>query len=211
MAAIEADGQLLEHLQNCAGCAADAAAAKNLQRLLECARPDDTHNIIPIEENRERIEARVAAGKDEGKISHPSTSKYRRARRYVLSFGTMLAVAILAILTLIPFKYNRVVGYEIALDGVDKELAWDIERICDMLFNLGLDDAVVDVYGCEATCSLLIVDIKTEEEAQRVVAAFTEIDPANLNSNVIPIRAVKSATLLDQANETLLRRGADIN
>jgi hypothetical protein len=133
------------------------------------------------------------------------------ARRPVPAFGTFMVVTVLVLLTLVPYKFTRTIGYEISFDGVNKELADDVGRICDMLFALGLENADVDVLGCDTTCSLLIVDLKSEDEVELVIAAFYQVDHDNLSTNVIPVRTSKTGTLLDKANETLLNKELDID
>jgi hypothetical protein len=208
--AVEADKQLIDHLQNCPDCARDAVAGNVLNRLFVSASTDDTLDMIPLAQNRTRIEA-LASNKDGRKTFSKTTIGKDRKRRPILSFGTIIAAALLLVLTLVPFKYNRIVGYEIAFDGVNKELGVDTERICDMLFDIGLNEADIDDLVCDTTCSMIIIDLKTKEEVRQVIAAFTAIDHVSLVTDVMPVRTIASGSLLDHANETILKRGAEVN
>lgn len=205
------DRELREHLETCPGCARDAAAARFLRRLLEAAAHDDDAGIMPITMQQSRVKARAADRPARGIIPVMAACAHALKKFPRPAYTVVLTVVVLALLTLVPFRYNRTVGYEIAFDGVDKELADNVEQICDMLFTLGLDNANVDVLGCDTTCSLLIVDLKSPEEVQRVITEFHRINPATLTSNVIPVQTSATGTLLDRANETLLRRQHENN
>lgn len=222
---IESDRELMEHLRGCSACARDLKADETLSRLLTAAGVDDTSRILPLEQQKTRVIAR--AGKISGRSKNlgaillgPLGILFRKP---ALGFGTFLAVVVLAVIVLVPFQFHRTVGYTITMNGVDMELAGDIERICGMLMNLGLEDALVDIIGCDTTCSntqvhecdttcsLLIVELKTREEAERVVAAFASVDSDDMTTSIRPVRTSTTRTLLDHANDALLQRHSDIN
>ncbi|MCP4569938.1 MAG: hypothetical protein GY841_20350 [FCB group bacterium] len=196
------DRQLQDHLHHCPQCAREAKAVKALRHMLDSARENIAADFRPMAEQKELVSRRVDTGRTGNGHSRLSP---------VVGFGLAAVLTVITFLTLIPFNYTRTVGYEIAFDGVDKELADDVEGICDILFSLGLDQADVDILGCDSTCSLLIVDLKSPEEVEKVIAAFTDIDPSRLTSNVIPVQTRASGTLLDQANETIRHQQMDIN
>lgn len=196
------DGELQDHLRHCPECAQEAGAIETLRQLLNSAREDITSDIKPLAEQKELVSRRVDTGR---------TGSGHARLRPVVGLGFAAILTVITFFTLIPFNYTRTVGYEIAFDGVDKELAEDVEGICDILFSLGLDQADVDVLGCDTTCSLLIVDLKSPEEVEKVIAAFTDIDPTSLATNVIPVQTRASGTLLDQASETIRHQQMDIN
>jgi len=222
---IESDRELLEHLKQCPACAHDLKADENLSRLLNAAGADDTSNVVPLEQQKAHVIAK--AGEMTRRSNSPMATVFRPfgifKRKPALGLGTALAVIILAVIALVPFQFHRTVGYTITMNGVNMELAGDIDRICGMLSNLGLEDALVDIIGCDTicsktefhecdtTCSLMIVELKTREEAERVAAAFARFDSEDLKTSIRPVRARTSSTLLDHANETLLQRNSDIN
>ena len=73
----------------------------------------------------------------------------------------------------------------------------DDNIICDMLYSMGLLEAAVDVLGCDSTCSLLIFDLKSREEAQLVVAAFHQVDDDHVKTDVIPVFSPASGPTAD--------------
>jgi hypothetical protein len=116
----------------------------------------------------------------------------------------MVAV-ILVVVTFVPFTRYRTVGYDLNLHNVSLELAQNDEHICELLARLGLVDAGVDLKGCDTTCSLAILDLKSEREAHLVVGAIARLSETDLSSSITPIRTKSSQSLLGQAND-LLRR-----
>jgi hypothetical protein len=211
---IEADRELLEHLHGCRDCAQDLLADTTLRQLFSRAGIDDKTRILSLANQRAQVEGRAHEEPGRGRKFRPDILW----QKPVIGFGLIMAVVVLAFLALVPFHYHRTVGYTITMEGVDEKLAGDIERICAMLTEMGLEDTEVDILGCDTTCSgydryscdttcrLYFVELKTREEAQRVVEAFAQADPDELTSNITPVRARTKGTLLDKANETLFQR-----
>ena len=76
--------------------------------------------------------------------------------------------------------------------------------MCDLLGHLGLVDAGVELNGCDTTCSVSILDLKTENEAHMVVGAIARLCESKLTTSIVPIRTKSTRTLLEQANELFL-------
>ena len=222
---ISADPELMEHVRKCPECARDLVADNAIQKLFVTAGADDTEGMMPMAQCRIRVEAQAV--RMSATAGRRGFFKWVPAniltRRPALSFGTIAAVVVLAILAFVPFSYHHTVGYTITMEGVNQKLAGDIGRICDMLHTMGLEDAEVDILGCDTSCDLtgarecdticklLFVELKTREEAQRVVSAFTRIDSKSLTTNIEPVITRTSGTLLDRANRTILQKPFDSN
>ena len=198
----ESDSALAEHLGGCPGCAEQARMAGWLAESLKLAKEDDDAEIIPVEKMRQRVKTAV---------HRPSPRPTRRAglpayplvRRLVL--GAIPAiVTLILVMSVVPVSHNRITGWQVALDGVSLDLGENDHVICEMLFEMGLMEAAVDVIGCDTTCSLLIFDLKTRTEAQLVVSALSSIDSVNLNTDVVPVRATITRSLWQRVNEGIL-------
>lgn len=199
------DQELLDHINHCPVCAREAAAAGTLRQIFTAAGVNDMENVTPLHEQKVRIEARLARHQ-RLKVSEGTARRGRLKWRPAYGVGvSLVAATLIAVLTLIPFQYDRTIGYEVAFAGVERDLVEEDERVCDMLFALGLIEAAVDFLGCDTTCKLTVIDLKSKEEVQLVVAAFAHINPMELSTNVIPVRATVSGSLLDRANERILR------
>jgi hypothetical protein len=200
---------LQDHLKTCDLCRNYAALSGTLERVFETARVDDPGPVKPIYEQRAEVDARMKRSPDRwlrtaGRESRRIVRPFYRRPAFRLSLAT-LAVA-LAALTLVPFEYYQTVGYDLNLHGVSRQLANGDEQICELLTRLGLVEAGVDVKGCDTTCTLAILDLKSEREANLVAGAIARLNEPGLTSNIVPIRARSTRSLLEQANE-LIRRG----
>ncbi len=188
--------ELTEHLRNCRDCASEAQAAATLQTVIKSERGALDENLPSLNHWRQRTETLLAT--DRGR-SHLSWW----ARPRTAMAATALA-AVLALLMLVPFRYHRVVGYHLALHGVSHDLAVNEERLCNLFFDLGLFDADYNLLGCDTTCRLLVVDLRTPEEAYLLVDALERLEDDPLMAELVPVEATQSGSLLDRANESLL-------
>jgi hypothetical protein len=199
------DKELSLHLEQCAECAEYARAEGMLERVLDSAREDDTLAAVPLTEQRKLVEARLAARGVRSNHHLPARLlETLRSHRALSAASTVVAVALL-IVTFVPFKYDRTVGYELAVEGVHQTLVdEDNNTLCDMLSTLGLLEADVDILGCDTTCALTVYHLKSRREAQLVIAALTRINPASLTTDVKAVRATTSGSLLERANDELM-------
>ncbi|MCH9032097.1 MAG: T9SS type A sorting domain-containing protein [candidate division Zixibacteria bacterium] len=120
-----------------------------------------------------------------------------------LSLGVAVATVVLAFSTLVPFSYDKTIGYEVAFAGVDKNLALDGDKIQVFLRELGVDGAVVDVSGCEATCNLLITEIKSPEHARLVKIAFEKTGAVEVTHDIHALHERASGTLVELAKHNV--------
>ncbi|MCP4684059.1 MAG: T9SS type A sorting domain-containing protein [bacterium] len=183
----DADYQkLLEHLQTCPGCALQAQASQELQQALAQSREHDVEGGLSWSETIARVRSKAALTDAHKPVERPVMAilKSQFTKRPRLSMGICAAVVVLLAVTLIPFKYNRDMGFEVAVAGVDKTVALNSEGISQMMAQLGLEDAVVDVTGCDVTCNLKITELKSPEDAQLVAAAFEEVGKNKFYVNI---------------------------
>lgn len=193
-----ADPELRDHIESCPGCAADYDALLLMAKSFATASSDE-NDIVPMEFMRQRVEQAVPGVR----TGAPALRLFGRPVRLALAVS---AAAIIIIAALVPFQYQRTVGYELALNGVTRDLAENDERVCDLLYTLGLVEAAVDIGECDTTCSLTIFDLKSEQEAKLVANSIAMINDNGLHWDVIPIRTSTTGSLIDQANEKLLSR-----
>ncbi len=198
---IENDHELLEHLKNCPDCAKEAQAAKALKEIFDVSSKNDTTNIIPIESQKKLVKAIFENG------NRPTNKEFSFgnffSKRSTFGVSAIATAAVLILFTLIPFKYEQVVGYEILFSGIDRDLVEENTTVCDVLFNLGLQEADIDFLECDNTCNLTVQFLKSEKEVNMVISAFSEINDYDLSSNVIPIHTKSSRSLLERVDEKL--------
>ncbi len=175
---IAKDQTLVNHLNECPACAS-FLAAENLLRLdFQAAAVDDTEEVVTDWLLKAQVERQAAdANRSKFRENHlmaAFTNLLKKQSKLTIGVTTVVVVLLLSIL--IPFSYNKTIGYEVAFAGVDKNLALDSSKIQTLLEKLGIDGAVIDVSGCEATCNVKISDLKSSDDAKLVLAAFNEID-----------------------------------
>jgi hypothetical protein len=192
------DSELLEHLRSCPQCAREAGVAEQMREMFESASSDDKLAMPDLSAQRKLVESRMARARP----THPVLRRFRR--HPAAGLGTLIAVAVMVIFALVPFRYYRTVGYEVAFAGISPDLVADNDTICDVLYTLGIDQAAVDVLGCDSTCRLVILDLRSEHEAHLVVKVLQRMNESDLSANVQPVREKSARTLLDRANEKLL-------
>jgi hypothetical protein len=197
------DAELRNHLAGCESCAKAAEASGILLNLLAAAAVDDSEAMPSLEFQRTRVQERLARGRQRLAVS---PGRWAGRHKPALISGLAVVAACLA-LSLIPFTSYITVGYDLKLAGVDRDLATDDEIMCGILHGLGLVEASVDVEGCDTTCKLSILDLKSEREAFLVVGAVSTRNGFDLTSDITPIRAPRSASFWQQAHRIL--RGGD--
>jgi len=202
------DLDLRDHLNICDDCRGYAVLSGTMERMFDAARVDDTTDIKPMEQQRSEIETRLRLSPD-ARIRATGGVSLRRKRpffkRPAFRLGVAAATVVLAALAFVPFSYYQTVGYDLNLQGVSRHLAHSDEQICELLTKLGLVEAGVDVKGCDATCSLAILDLKTETEAHMVAGAIARLNEPGLTTSIVPIRTRSTRSLLEQANEMIRR------
>jgi hypothetical protein len=195
------DSELKDHLKTCPSCKKEARAAGVLKQIFDINSTDDKTDIVPLEAQKKLVKAVVENS------NHPVKSGISifnlLGKRATFGISAFATAAVLILFTLIPFKYEQVVGYEILFSGVDRDLVEEDATVCDILFNLDLPEADIDFLGCDTTCNLTVQFLKSEEEVERVLTAFNKYNDYDMSSNVIPIHNRTSRSLLEQVDDKL--------
>ncbi len=175
-AGIETIPEMESHLADCRECDAFYHAELLLARDLKLAEADDGTETISFKELKSRVEE---AADNRGLPIFREISIMRKLtntfwRRPRLSFS-ILGVFLLGFLTLVPFKFDDTIGYEVAIAGVDKNLALDESRLGELFSALGLSDAAYEVGDCDQTCVLKISDLNSEKDIKVLRVAFDKL------------------------------------
>ena len=179
----QADPELLAHLKECPACARQAQAAGELQQAFSALETEDVSDAIAWSEQVRRVEAQVTL--DAHRKENPMSALKEQFRlRPRLGYSLVAVLALVLAVTLIPFKFDQTVGFEVAVAGVNKDVAFDTYRIQELLNRLGVTGATVNVTGCEETCNLKIASLKSPEDAEMVKVAFEELSE---NAGVVQV------------------------
>ncbi len=175
---IAKDQMLVNHLNECPACASLVTAENSLRSDFQAAAVDDNQEVVTDWLLKAQVERQAAdANRSKFRENHlmaAFTNLLKKQSKLTIGVTTVVVVLLLSIL--IPFSYNKTIGYEVAFAGVDKNLALDSDKIQTLLEKLGIDGAIINVSGCEATCNVKISDLKSTDDAKLVLAAFNEID-----------------------------------
>lgn len=195
--------ELLEHLKSCAACARHAEAARELNRAFaEMSTRDETDQIVWPEQIH-RVEAAARARRNQPKEMPIMTALKRQFRlRPKLSVGLAATLVVLLAATLIPMKFDQTVGFEVAVAGVDRDLALNQNRLFELqerLAQLGLTAAHVDVTGCEATCNLVVSNLISKDDANLVAEAFKEIGENHVTMALNELKEEVSVSVVNRA------------
>ncbi len=171
------DQSLLNHLNECSACASLVTAERSLRSDFQEASVDDTKEVISDWLLKAQVERQAASDRSKFRENHLMaifSNLFKKQSKLTIGVTTVAVVLLLSVL--IPFSYNKTIGYEVAFAGVDKHLALDSSKIQELLAKLGIENVDIDVSGCETTCNVKISDLKSTDDAKLVVAAFNEID-----------------------------------
>lgn len=173
----ETDKGLLHHLKQCRDCARVAAASDELRQVFADAAVHDEADGLLWAEQQRRVEAMAAPSRTNQPKEMPFMSRLRRQfnLRPRLTLGLAVAVLVLIAGTVIPLKFDQTVGFEVAVAGVDRDLALNQEKLDELLKRLGLENVTIDIKGCEATCNLVVSELDSETDANMIRLAFEEI------------------------------------
>lgn len=209
------DRELMGHLGVCPECQKLVRAEQVLSRDLKLARQVEPAGDLSLS----RIRALAESGDD----ALPSSRRHPDLLGSVLiamgrhKFAAAAIIAVLAFIALVPLDFQETVGYQIAIDGVQKNIATDNPKLGSLLGALGMknDEAstLLDSLGanqihfsvgeCTETCRLTISDLKTERDVQLMVRAIIELGCCRID-DIVPILRNESTSLLGFAAKKLL-------
>lgn len=199
------DRELNRHLQTCAECAAFARAERALCRDLAASAAEEDRDDMPMSVIKARVEAQsrqFAHSKfKEGTLMSAAFRQIKR--RPTLSFSMAALVVVLLVATLVPFSFTRTIGYEVAIAGVDRELAVDTAKVGTLLNALGVKDAAIAVGDCDTTCVLKISSLQSTGDVDLVTTAFAELGDFDCEGVQVKCDTI-SGTLLDKVRHMVV-------
>jgi hypothetical protein len=195
----------LEHLQDCPACARLAEAAQLLGQAIVVAGKEDKLDLPSLAVLKARVNSqRELAGRGVARETSIMTALKKQLRkRSRLGIGISVAAAVLAFLTLVPFTIEQTVGYEVAVAGVDENLALDSDKLTEFLTQLGVGDACFDVTDCNKVCNVKISELKSPDDAAIVLAAFDEFDNVEVLKDICETVSSANVSVLQMARKNI--------
>lgn len=203
-AAGQYDKEMVEHLLSCPDCSHAADAAGLLERLLEAA-PKDKEAVLPFAAFRERVETAAIQQTVWEKIMSQIQYQYRTRPRLLTGLG--LTAFVFLVLTLIPFSYDRVVGYDIHVAGIPGGGAPSPELVAAGMTAIGRGD--ITVAAGETTGDYRVLGNITEPEARVIAKIMARIARSVEEPQLKAIRKAISGTLYAQVAEKVKQATAE--
>lgn len=198
------DGELREHLDGCPECSREAAARRLIDSALEAARNDRTESETPFPVIRARIAADIGRQNEkEDSIMAKVQNQIASHRRF--SIALVVAVAVFAFIVLVPFSYDRTVGYNLAYTGLDSEYDLPPEMLTDVLTTLGYRQARVELTQNGSYLDYSIIGLPSSTAAKEASAAFTSLTGYSGEPVITLVVTKTSASLYAQVRDKLIK------
>ena len=110
--------KLKEHIENCPSCALDFEAQKLLNSALSVNRNDQIGDESSFELVKSRLEKRIKEQNIKELNFMAMVEKHVKTHPKA-SIGITFAVTLFIFMLLVPFSYERTVGYDVILAGFD--------------------------------------------------------------------------------------------
>ncbi|MBN1211707.1 MAG: hypothetical protein JXA92_03945 [candidate division Zixibacteria bacterium] len=211
------DRELVEHLKTCPRCGRLAQTEESLEvdfELLRRSEPPTELNFNALKEKVETSGAEAHQTNAGSRFSFYTAKIFKTRRRFKIAFG--FVGVIIVFMSLVPFNFTETVGYEVAISGIDRNIALDNREIKSLLNALGMDRdkaaGILDsldrkeihlyVGECRETCHLKISDLKSERDVRIVVKAIVDLGCCEIDK-IIPIFRNESTSLIGHATRKL--------
>lgn len=194
--------EFAEHIKDCPGCAREARTAGLIKGSLDSLRRQDLPASTPFPDIRARLETHPAANTRK-ESSRMAELTHKLTARKKLSFGLGLAMAALLFFTLVPFSYDRVVGYDLEISGIEPGNMINIDPIIMGMTGLGYDNISVSTNYSSTETSVWITGLPHEKAAQEASAVFTTLTELEGKTEYIPKMQTVSGSLYAQVRDNL--------
>lgn len=216
---ITQDQELLDHLRNCPKCYSLILAEEGLQGDFLKLSEESPAVDLALETVRLRTERSAESVK---RTADQGDTLFVKALRIILPTSRLkLATGVIGLLlivgVLVPFNYREQIGYQIAIDGVEKDISVENQKVTSLLGALGMEKdkatSIADSIGvsqvrlqlgqCTETCRLTISDLKTERDVRLMVKAIIDLGCCHIE-DIMPVFRNESTNLLELAARKLL-------
>lgn len=197
------DPAITEHFHTCAACAKLAAADRQLSQLLREVIDAKMAPTTPISIIRQRTETIAAEGqRKDSRIMSTLFSQFRIHPR--LGWGLVLAVALFLFVSLVPFSYQRVTGYDANVAFADLSREIPKENLQNALATIGQSDAKIELEQQNSRNIYRVSGLSSELAARQLVAVLNVLAGTKGHSEIIPVLETVSASLFAQIRDKVI-------
>lgn len=192
------------HIAECPECARHAQAAELLNQAFETAGHKEAFPETPFQVLRNRVETL-----EKQTVHKEKNIMFRIARqisgRRRIRVGIAVAAVVLLVVTLVPFSYERTVGYEVTFNGLNDEAVEVFEQVSNAVHLLGYGDVSLSYSRGEDGTSFWMMNLPSKTAAREAAAAFVAVTGCTTEAEIKPVRRTVSGSLLAQARDKLTR------
>lgn len=200
----EIDGEFRKHLDKCPECSREVAAWRLIETTLENARTDHEEPVTPFAEIRAKITADTGRQKEkEDSIMSKVQNQIASHRRF--SIALVVAVAVFAFVVLVPFSYDRTIGYNLAYTGLDSKYDLPPEMLTEVLTTLGYQQVRVELTQNGSYLDYSITGLPSSTAAKEASAAFASLTGYTGMPVITPIIKTVSGSLYAQVRDKLIK------
>lgn len=199
----EIDGELREHLDRCPECSREVAAWRLIETALENTRTDHEEPATPFAEIRAKITAdRGLEKKKENSIMSEVQKQIAGHRRF--SIALAVAVTVFAFVVLVPFSYDRTIGYNLAYTGLDSEYELPPEMLTEVLTTL-YRQVRVELTQNGSYLDYSITGLPSRTAAKEASVAFASLTGYSGEPVITLVVTKTSASLYAQVRDKLIK------
>ncbi len=198
------DADLMEHIKECDKCQNMILVENSIVDNLSELKQIETPNGLSFDALQQKLK------------NQSTQASFRRKKqnytKYVLGFTAI----VILVMAFFPYDITETVGYEVAISGIDRNIALNNQEVPSLLDALGMEpnkvdllldsmeqeDVYLSVGDCEETCDLKISDLKTEHDARLVIKAIIELGCCEIEK-LMPILRSKPTNLFKQTAKQL--------
>ena len=199
----EIDEELRKHLDGCPACSREVAAWRLLNSVLESARGEKEPPPTLFREIRARMAAHIGREKEK-EDSIMSKVKNQIANHPRFSIGLVVAVCVFAFVVLVPFSYDRTVGYNLAYTGLDSKYDLPPEMLTEILTSLGYGQAGVQLAKNGSHLDYRITGLPSRTAAREASTAFLSLTGYSGEPVMTLVARKTSASLYAQVRDRLI-------
>jgi len=198
------DKEFLEHLESCPDCTREANAARLLDKSFQTVGQEYENEATPLSTIQSKVTEKIKNDLKK-EIGIMTQIKNEVSRRPKLVAGLALAITVFLFITLVPFSYTRIVGYDVAFSDVGELEKEQLRQIDNGLSALGFNN--ISINGSNSSIS--ITGLPTRAAAEEVTILINSIIGKAINSQIKAITETVSGSLYAQALEK--KRTIEIN
>jgi len=189
------DRDVLEHIRSCSSCAEAAEAARYLKEITVREKAADGVSSTPLAEFRARAENRLI--NKQAKETIMSRIKSEVHSRPKLAAGLGLAFFVFLFITLVPFSYDKVVGYEVSFAAGETENAVTVKELTTAMKSLGYGRASIDTRPDK----IVIRFLPNRDAARETAAVFYALTGYAGEATIKPMVRKVSGSLYAQVRD----------